>query len=174
MSKSALVLTWDQFQDQEVVYPYHRLLGAGFETDLSAESPGVIHGIQGVKMNATISYKDIHKHDYGLLVLPGGVKSLEKVRQEQSVLDFIHEWNKQGKLIASICHGAQLLISSKVVSGRKISGYYSIKDDITNAGATYVDDRFVIDDNIISSPHYDHMGVWLEKALDLYNERESV
>jgi protease I len=105
---------------------------------------------------------------YDMLVIPGGVKALEYLRQEKNVLNFISEWDQKGKVIACICHGAQLLISAKVVKGRDISGYYSIKDDIENAGARYVDAAAVVSDNIVTSPHYKHMGPWMKASLDLY------
>jgi protease I len=108
---------------------------------------------------------DHYLSSFDFLLLPGGVKSLEKLRQEKKVLDFIYQWDKLGKIIASTCHGAQLLISSKIVKGRKISGYYSLEDDINNAGAIYSRDPVVVDKNIISSPHYDFMGEWMEEAL---------
>lgn len=76
------------------------------------------------------------------------------------------------KVIASTCHGAQLLISSNIVNGRKVSGYYSIKDDINNAGATYVDAPAVVDGNLVSSPHYKWMGEWMKSAIDVYNQRK--
>ena len=110
--------------------------------------------------------------EYDIMVVPGGVKALEKLRQEDSVLRFINEWNEQKKVIASTCHGAQLLISSKIVNGRKVSGYYSIKDDINNAGATYVDEPAVVDGNLVSSPHYKWMGEWMRSAIDVYNQRK--
>jgi len=62
------------------------------------------------------------------------------MRQDMYILKFISDFNLSGKTIASICHAAQLLISSKIVKGRKNSGYYSIKDDINNAGAVYTDE----------------------------------
>jgi protease I len=102
-----------------------------------------------------------------ILVLPGGVKALEKLRQEKQVIKFISDCDKAGKVIASTCHGAQLLISAKVVAGRKISGYYSLEDDINNSGATYVNEPVVVDRNIVSSPHYDHMGIWMKTAIDM-------
>ena len=102
-----------------------------------------------------------------LLVLPGGVKALEKLRQEKHVLDFVSEWNNRNKVIASTCHGAQLMISSRIVKGKKISAYYSIQDDVNNAGAEYVDAPYVIDTNIVSSPHYHWMGEWMKAAIDL-------
>ena len=82
-------------------------------------------------LNETEKFND-YLTDYDLIILPGGVKALEKLRQEQQVLEFIKSWNNQNKIIGCICHGAQLLISSKITNGRDVSGYYSIKDDIIN------------------------------------------
>ena len=69
-------------------------------------------------------------------------------------------------LIASTCHGAQLLISAKATKGKKISGYYSIQDDINNSGAEYVNKPVVVDKNIVSSPHYNWMGEWMKAAIE--------
>ena len=71
-----------------------------------------------------------NQKEYDLLIIPGGVKALEKLRQENAALLFINEWDKNKKAIGSICHGGQMLISSKIVAGRDVSGYYSIKDDL--------------------------------------------
>ena len=173
--KKALVLTYTGFQDHEVVYPYYRLLGEGFETHIVADKKdelGRVYGIFGLNMPCHILLSEfsdkIKSENYDMLVIPGGVKSLEKLRQNQEVLDFINRWDAEGKIIVSTCHGAQLLISAKIVQNRSISGYYSLKDDINNAGATYVNAPYVIDNNIISSPHYDHMGIWMEQAIKLY------
>lgn len=175
--KSALIFTWSGFQDHELVYPYYRLLGDKFNVKIvgdKKDEQGRFYGIFGLNMPCHVLWEDFDFirlfNENDLLILPGGVKSLEKLRQKSNVCRFINEWNKAGKVISSTCHGAQLLISSKVVSGRKISGYYSLKDDINNAGATYMDDPYTIDRNIISSPHYDHMGVWMEETLKLYYE----
>lgn len=171
----AAIITYSGFQDHELVYPYYRLLGANYDVDIIADKKdeaGRFYGIFGLNMPCHVLLSDFLNRtsdflNYDLLVLPGGVKSLEKLRQIQGVLDFISEWNSRGKPIASTCHGAQLLISAKVVAGRSISGYYSLKDDITNAGATYVNAPVVIDSNIVTSPHYDHMGPWMEAAINL-------
>ena len=93
---------------------------------------------------------------------------MEKVRQNKSILSFITEFDKQKKVIACICSGTQLLISAKVVQGRKISGYYSMIDDIINSGATYEDKPAVADKNIITTAHYKDMGPWMAKALEVF------
>jgi protease I len=78
---------------------------------------------------------------------------------------FIAEFHLRGGIIASICHGAQMLISAGLVRGRRIAGYYSIRDDITNAGGIFVDAPAVMADRIVSSPHYRFMGQWFGSAL---------
>ena len=177
MKKKALILTWSGYQDHELVYPYYRLLGEEFEVFIVADQKderGRVFGILGLNMPCHLLYKDFYKdtddwmNKTDLLVLPGGVKSLEKLRQETKVTRFINQWNKNNKIITSICHGAQLLISSKITNGKNISGYYSLQDDINNSGANYINEPYVVDGNIISSPHYDHMGLWMEQTLKIY------
>lgn len=172
----ALIITWNGFQDQEVVYPYYRLLGADVETIIVADSrdeKNRIYGIMGVSMPCQMIMSDFindskrFHEDFNLLVLPGGVKSLEKLRQEKQIIKFIREWYSSDKTIASTCHGAQMLISADVVKGKKIAGYYSIEDDIRNAGAVYSRDPVVVDGKLVTSPHYDHMGPWMEKVLEV-------
>ena len=107
--------------------------------------------------------------EYDLLIIPGGVKALEKLRQEQSALDFVSSWDSRGKTIGSICHGGQMLISSGIAKGRDVSGYYSIKDDLINAGGNFVDDEDVVSDNLICCPHYKWMGQWMNKVIERNN-----
>lgn len=163
MNKKALIITGKLVQDHEFIYPYYRLKEEGFEVVTALKNNEKCTGSLGTNIPSDkdakiISYEEMNVDDYDLIILPGGAKCMEYLRQEQIVLDFINQWNAKGKIIASICHGSQLLISAKVVKGRKISGYYSIKDDIINAGAEYVDAPFATDGNLITSPHYKHLG----------------
>ena len=179
MKKKALILTWEKYQDHEVIYPYYRVQEEGFEVDIMSNVVGKIHGILGTYMESTKSVFDLNDFEkfknylteYDLLVIPGGVKALEKLRQEVSALEFIKEWDSQGKTIACICHGGQMLISAGVVEGREVSGYYSIKDDLINSGGNFVDGPAVVSDNLVSCPHYKWMGQWMLAAFDVYNAR---
>jgi protease I len=172
MLKKALIMTWDGFQDQEVIYPYYRLQEDGFDVRIAAGHIGPITGIFGIKFDSDRDVERLNMNSYDFLVLPGGVKALEKLRQNKSALKFISDWDYVGKIIASTCHGAQMLISAKVIKDRVISGYYSIEDDIVNAGAIYSSAPYVIDGNIISSPHYKYMGAWMHAALSQYYKRD--
>lgn len=181
MKKKALILTWDSFQDHEVIYPFYRVQEDSIDVDIMSDKLGRIHGILGVYMESTKSVFDLNDaskyneimEEYDLLILPGGVKSLEKLRQEKNALKFITEWNSKEKVIGCICHGAQLLISAKVTKNRDVSGYYSIKDDIINSGANYIDAPAVVSNNLITCPHYKWMGQWMKKVIEVYLQKNS-
>ena len=167
MIKKALILTGNFVQDHEFIYPYYRVQEDGYEVDVAVRDKKQVNGIIGAKIIPTKDIPELKVEDYDLLILPGGAKAMEYMRQDVEILNFISDFNSSGKTIASICHAAQLLISSKIVKGRKISGYYSIKDDINNAGAVYTDEPAVVDGNIVTTAHYKDLGIWMKTALDL-------
>tara|TARA_Y100000310_G_C20456124_1_gene703139 strand:+ start:386 stop:913 length:528 start_codon:yes stop_codon:yes gene_type:complete len=169
--KKALILTGKNVQDHEFIYPYYRVQEEGFDVKVATEDGEQTFGILGTKIPVDLKIEDVNPEEYSLLVIPGGAKAMEYMRQNQKILDFIKEWNNKGKVIASICHASQLLISAGIVNGKRLSGYYSIKDDINNSGATYVDDAFVTADNIITSPHYKHLGPWMKETFRVYREK---
>jgi len=179
--KKALIITWEKYQDHELIYPYYSLKEHGFEVDIMANKVGKIWGSLGTHMPCTRETSEFENDEtivsaldeYEILLVPGGVKALEKVRQEKGVLEFIKRWNDKKKTIFCICNGAQLLISAKILKGRTLSGYYSIDVDIENAGANYDRSPVVVDDNIISCPHYDFMGLWLNTAYKVHENRIS-
>ena len=166
MHKKALIIAGKQIQDHEYVYPYYRLQEEGYEVDVAVRGKETVLGSIGVKVVPTKDIPELKVGDYEVLVLPGGAKAMEYMRQDQDILKFIADFHASGKVIGSICHAGQLLISAKLVKGRKISGYYSIKDDINNAGGTYVDAPYVTDDRIVSCPHYKHLGPWMKEVID--------
>ena len=167
MKKKALILTGNLVQDHEFIYPYYRVQEDGYEVDVAVRDKKQVNGIIGAKIKPTKDIPELKVEDYDLLILPGGAKAMEYMRQDMDILKFISDFNSSGKTIASICHAAQLLISSKIVKGRKISGYYSIKDDINNAGAVYTDEPAVVDGNIVTTAHYKDLGIWMKTALNL-------
>lgn len=168
-----LILSGNLVQDHEFIYPYYRLLEENFDVDVALLGGKEVVGILGTKIPPNKDQKiiDIHEiksDNYNLLILPGGAKAMEYLRQEEKISKVINEFNNENKIIGSICHGAQLLISANVVKGKKLSGYYSIKDDINNAGAEYIDQPFVTDKNIISSPHYKYLGNWMKEIISKF------
>jgi len=172
--KRALILTWEKFQDHEVIYPYYALKEQGFDVTLAGgPNLGRIFGILGAHIVCDVLIEDLDSDsvdDYELLVIPGGVKALEKLRLEENAADFTKNWMAANKMVFCICNGVQLLITADSLRGRTVSGYYSIEPDISNAGATYSSERVVVDGNLISCPHYDFMGEWLREGFKVYNE----
>ena len=170
----AIIISGNLAQDHEFIYPYYRLLEASFLVDVCMLEGKHVKGFLGTNLppNKDQIVKNIDQvkvEDYDLLVLPGGVKAMEKVRQEKKIIKFISDFDKQKKIIACICSGAQLLISARVVKERKIAGYYSMKDDLINAGAIYTDEPAVIDDNVITTAHYKDMGPWMREVIKKFD-----
>ncbi len=164
-------------QDHEFIYPFYRLLEANFEVDVCLLGGKPVEGILGTKIppnkdHPVLEIDECLKkiNSYDLLVLPGGAKAMEYLRQDETILKFISNFFNEKKIIASICHAGQLLISAKIVNGLKISGYYSIKDDINNAGGIYTDEPAVVDKNIVSTAHYKYLGEWMKATLDLVDK----
>ena len=172
--KKGIIISGNLAQDHEFIYPYYRLLEENVKLDVCLLEGRPVVGILGTalppnKEQVVKKIEDIKVADYDILVLPGGVKAMEKVRQNKDIIKFISDFDKEKKIIACICSGAQLLISAKVVKGRKIAGYYSMKDDLINAGANYTDLPAVIDDNIITTAHYKDMGPWMKAVIEKLN-----
>ena len=172
----AIIISGNLAQDHEFIYPYYRLLEADLEIDVCMLEGKPVKGFLGTtlppnKEQIVKTIDQVKVEDYKILVLPGGVKAMEKVRQEEKIINFISEFNKRNKIIACICSGAQLLISAKVVKNRKIAGYYSMKDDLINAGAIYTDLPAVVDDNIVTTAHYKDMGPWMAATINLLRKK---
>ena len=170
----AIIISGNLAQDHEFIYPYYRLLEEGLKVDVCLLEGKPVQGILGTKIppNKDQVVKKIDEvlvKDYQILVLPGGVKAMEKVRQDKKIISFISMFDSQKKVIACICSGAQLLISAKVVKGRKIAGYYSMEDDLVNAGAIYTDLPAVVDKNIVTTAHYKDMGPWMRAVIEKLN-----
>ena len=163
--KKAIIITGKLVQDHEFIYPFYRLQEAGYSVDVAVKNKELVFGQLGSKIIPTKDIVGLNPDEYDIVVIPGGAKCREYLRQDQDALNFIASAHKVKKTIAAICHGSQMLISAKIVKGKKISGYYSIKDDINNAGAMYVDAPAVTDGNIVTSPHYKYLGDWMRQTL---------
>ena len=170
---SSVIISGALAQDHEFIYPYYRLLEAKSKLDVCIIGGKPVNGFLATPLppNKDQQVKDINQikvEDYDLLVLPGGVKAMEKIRQNEKLIKFVSDFHKADKIIACICSGAQLLISAKIVKGKKIAGYYSMKDDIINAGGIYTDLPAVVDGKIVTTAHYKDMGPWMAATLDFF------
>ena len=157
--KKVLILAAEGFEDSELIYPYYRMQEAGFGVSIAGIGEKTYKGKSGVQINCDGDIEDFNPKDFAALIIPGGWAP-DKLRRSKTVLDFVKELQKQDKIIAAICHGPQVLISAGVLKNRTLTCVAAIKDDVTNAGAKYLDKSVVVDRNLITSrypadlPHF--------------------
>jgi len=166
MTQHALALAADRFGDRSLSYPYYRLQEAGFEVDIASPDGGPVTGLHGVDFDADLAIEAVDAAAYDLLVLPGGYSSEAIRMQAPSAIDIVQAFDETDRPIASVCHGAQLLVSAGVVDGRRLACHPSIKDDIEAAGGTFVNDAGVVDGNLITARDYSDAPEWLAAVLE--------
>lgn len=151
MATIAIVLGQD-FEDAELRKPYDALVEAGHTVEIvGAEAGEVVTGKRGTeKVKIDVAAVDRSAADYDALVIPGGY-SPDHLRTDDAVVELVREFMEQGKLVAAVCHGPQLLIEADVVEGRTLTSWPSVRTDLENAGASWVDEVVCIDDNLVTS-----------------------
>jgi protease I len=138
------------FEDIEATSPTDALVQAGAEVTVIGSETGPVTGKKGAVIDATTTFDAVTPGDFDLLLIPGG-GSPENLRIVDEAVAWTKAFTESGKPVGAICHGAQLLISAEVVSGRTLTAVNKIRDDIRNAGGKYVDEPLVIDGNLITS-----------------------
>tara|TARA_Y100000590_G_C15723377_1_gene1014304 strand:+ start:1695 stop:2228 length:534 start_codon:yes stop_codon:yes gene_type:complete len=176
MTKKALILTSKLVQDHEFIYPFYRLKEEGFEVHTYNGDKKQVLGYFGTKIppkdeDKIIQLDQINFKNYNILILPGGVKSMEIMRLDRKLLDLIKKFHENNIIVAATCSAAMLLISSGISKGKSMAGYYAWKDDIINSGAKFIDKPCVVDGNLVTSPHYKFVGEWMKGTLELYKTR---
>lgn len=149
-NKRVLIVTGEGTEETEFFYPYYRLTEEGYQVIVATIDGGEFAGKHGIGLKDTVAIDGLHATEFALLYLPGG-KAPEKLRKNDKVLDLVREFVSAGKPVASICHGAQILASAGVISGKRISGWPGIKDEIEKAGAAFVDEALVEDGQFITA-----------------------
>ena len=149
--KRVAILAENLYEDLELWYPYYRLREAGADVFVvgtgTSDTYTSKHGYP-VKVDAEADTVDAGQFD--LVVIPGGYAP-DHMRRSPAMVNLVRQANEQGKLIAAICHAGWMLCSANIIRGRTVTGFKSIKDDLVNAGAEYVDEEVVRDGNLITS-----------------------
>lgn len=166
--KKVVIITGPGFEDSEFIYPYYRLEEAGFSVDVATSTNAAVEGKHGVSAAPTLRLDQLHADHFDLLVIPGGHEAPDRMRQVPEILDFVRSMHSKGKVIASICHGPWVLISAGVIKGKKATCYKGCKDDLMNAGATYLDQAVVADGNIVTAQHFRDNASWMKETLKLF------
>ena len=168
-TKVALVAT-NGFEDSELTKPLEALREHGADVTIIAPESGTITGKQGTEIEVDSSIVDVDAAEFDALLLPGGVQNPDLLRVDESVVDFVREFFEGGKPVAAICHAPWLLIEAGVVSGRKLTSWPSLKTDLKNAGATWVDEEVVVDQGLVTSRKPDDLPAFCDKMLEEFGE----
>lgn len=149
--KTVAILAEDLFEDIELLYPYYRLLEEGARV-LVVGSGGTqtYHGKHGIPAQVDVQASDLDPAKVDAVIVPGGYAP-DRMRRHRDMLDLVRGVFDQGRLIASICHAPWVPISAGIVRGKRMTSVSSVRDDLVNAGAQWVDEEVVEDGNLISS-----------------------
>ena len=150
-SGKVLQLIEHDFEDLELWYPVLRLREAGLQVVIAGEKAQETYiGKYGVPAVADCSFRQIDTYEYDALLVPGGWAP-DKLRRYPEVIKLVQEFDAAKKPIGQICHAGWVLISAKILRGKKVTSTPGIRDDMENAGAVWLDEPAVVDGHIISS-----------------------
>jgi protease I len=169
-SKKVAVLATDGFEQSELETPVRVLKEAGASVDIISLKSGKIKGWKeknwGDEIDVDKTVAEADARDYDALVLPGGVMNPDKLRINQDAISFVGGFFEDNKPIAAICHGPWTLIETGELQGRTVTSYPSLKTDLINAGANWVDEQVVVDNGLVTSRTPDDLPAFCEKMVE--------
>jgi protease I len=149
--KKVAFLMTNGFEDSEFTSPWEAVTEHGAEAVLVSPESGTLTGKNGHEASVDLSASEANADDYDGLVLPGGVVNGDKLRMDEAAVQFARAFFEAGKPVGVICHGGWILTDADVVRGRTMTSYPSLKTDLRNAGAEWVDEEVVVDNGLVSS-----------------------
>lgn len=168
--KHIALLATNGFEDSELEKPLEAVRAAGAEVTIVSEKAGAFKGKNGTEVVADAAIEDVSYDDYDGLLLPGGVENPDHLRVNQSAVDFVRGFFENQKPVAAICHAPWILIEAGVVDGRTMTSWPSLKTDLRNAGANWVDEEVVVDQGLVTSRKPDDLPAFCAKAVEEFSE----
>jgi protease I len=168
--KRVAILATVGFEQSELLEPQKALDNAGAKTEVISPEAGKIKAWNmkdwGVEVSVDSTIKNVNPADYDALMLPGGVMNPDKLRANPDAVKFVKHFVDQGKPIAAICHGPWTLIEAGGVRGKKMTSWPSLKTDLTNAGANWVDEQVVTDHGLVTSRKPADIPAFVDKMIE--------
>ena len=178
--KRILIIATDGFEQSELMEPKSILEEAGAETTVASLEDGSIKGWKdgnwGESVDVDLTVDEIATGDYDALLLPGGQINPDVLRMNDRVIDLVREFDAAKKPVAAICHAPWLLAEAGIIEGRTVTGWPSIRTDLSNAGANVVDETVALDGNLITSRNPDDIPAFtntLMSALEMNRVTEN-
>ena len=168
--KRVAILVANGFEQIEMTSPREALHEHGAETHLISPGQDTVAGWEhtdwGDTFDVDVRLENANPEIYDALLLPGGVMNPDNLRSNEAVQHFVRSFFEHGKPVASICHGPWTLIDAGVVEGRTMTSYHSIKTDLKNAGANWVDQEVVVDNGLVTSRNPDDLPAFNDKLVE--------
>jgi protease I len=163
--KRIAILVDQQYQEMEVWYPYYRFVEAGAEVHLVGAEKGKAYPSKtGYPATTHKSYDEVSANDYDGVVCPGGFAP-DFIRRNAKANQLVADFDKQGKLVAAICHGLWCCCSAQILKGRRCTSFFAIRDDVVHAGGLWEDAEVVADHNLVSSRKPDDLPAFMKAAM---------
>ena len=167
--KRVAFLATDGVEEVEYTEPRKAVEQAGGTAELVSSSSGEIQAVNHMDKAGTYpvdkQVKEVDASDYDALVLPGGVANPDFLRTDPDAVRFVRDFMTAGKPVAAICHGPWTLVEAGVVDGRTLTSWPSLRTDLANAGATWVDEQVYVDGNLVTSRKPDDLPAFCEATL---------
>jgi protease I len=174
MQKRVAILATNGFEESELKSPKEAMEKEGFKVDIVSLESGKIkawdQGNWSNEYTVDRTVKEASANEYNALMLPGGVINPDYLRRDENALKFVRSFFEQKKPVAAICHAPWTLISAGVVEGREMTSFNSIKDDLVNAGAKWVDKEVVVDQGFVTSRNPDDLPAFNKKLIEEVKE----
>jgi len=172
--KRIAILVENGFEEVELTKPREALNEAGARTQIVSPVRDSVkawrHTDWGETFPVDVALDRANPSDFDALLLPGGVLNPDKLRMNEKAVEFVRSFFAEGKPVAAICHGPQMLIDAEAVEGRKVTSYHSIKADLQNAGAKWVDQEVVVDNGLVTSRKPDDIPGFNRKMIEEFAE----
>lgn len=173
--KKVALLVDDYFEQLEFTEPLQALKNAAVTVTVVGTKSKDLHGMQhaqpGDRFQADVTLDEVDAEDYDALVLPGGAINADHIRMNEEARNWVRDFLEAGKPVAAICHAPWLLVSADCVDGRKLTSYYTIQDDIRNAGGEWVDEEVVIDGTLITSRNPNDLPAFNKALIDMLQQQ---
>ena len=172
--KKVAILVADGFEQVEMTKPREALDEAGAETKVvslkSGKIQGMHHADKGDRFDVDLAVDQARPEEFDALIIPGGLLNPDALRSNENALEFTRHFFREGKPVATICHGPQVLISAGLVRGRTMTSWPAIKADMRNAGANWVNEEVVVDNGLVTSRKPDDIPAFNKKMLEEFAE----
>ena len=172
--KKVAILTEDGFEEVELTSPKKALEDAGAQVEIVSPQKGNVkawaHDHWSIELPVDVDVEDADPNEYDALMIPGGVLNPDKMRLNEKCVEFAQHFLQKGKPVAAICHGPQLLIETGLIDGRNMTSYSSIKTDLMNAGALWIDREVVVDNGLVTSRSPKDLEAFNKKMIEEIKE----